>query len=174
MPLAGAVLGADPHPKRLQGFLYSREALRLILCSLNLPSDINSLVLTNYHSLKHSPEIVLSLSHTPGAGAAILGFRNHFRSIGIDVENENRVVSSLVKEKIAHPEDYKLRNIEMWCLKEAAFKCLMNTDLFEQNVRFADIQIQKDTWSHAPSGLHGALELTQVDSFVLALATLSA
>ena len=102
----------------------------------------------------------------------MLADRIFFRSVGIDIEREDRVVKDSIRERIAHKDDANFRNIEQWCLKEAAFKALMNTEQFEKPVEFSSICIGKESWSHSPSGLKGKWEMETIKLFVVARAFL--
>lgn len=165
-------LGDEIHSDRKKGFLYSREALRECLKVMHLNPEINQLRLSDYSTLTNYPQFTVSLSHTKDSGAALVGDRNTFRSLGIDIEQEERVVKDMIIERITHPDDLRLRNIELWCLKEAAFKALMNTGHFEKPVEFSSIHIGDKNWSHSPSGFKGEWELELVRPYVVARAYL--
>lgn len=163
-------LGESVHAKRKQGFQLAREALRLALRERGIEAPIEELKLNRFDSLVHFPDFTLSLSHTPKLGAAILGARNLYRSLGIDIEDKNRQVKEMIIERIAHPEDLGLRNLELWCLKEAAFKAAMNTGLFDKPIEFSSLRIQDQTWSHSPSNLTGEWRLEEYKDHLVALA----
>ena len=117
-------------------------------------------------------QFTLSLSHTSECGAAMIADRKFFRSVGIDIEREDRVVKDFIRERITHKDDTNFRNIEIWCLKEAVFKALMNTEKFEKPLEFSSICIGKDSWSHSPSGLEGKWEVETIKPVVVARAFL--
>jgi hypothetical protein len=165
-------LGEALHPDRKLGFLLSREALKLCLKEQHYDLAIGQLKLGKFHQLLSCPQFTISLSHTAGWGAALLADRNIFQGVGIDVEHEERVVKASIMVRIAHPGDVRLRNIELWCLKEAVFKALMNTDKFQKPLDFSSLEISQEGWSHSPSGLSGHWELDLVKSLVIARAFL--
>ena len=165
-------LGDDIHPDRKRGFILSRMALLRALSDMGQAASPQDLVLENYSKLKAFPHLTVSLSHTKDKGAALIADQHTYRSVGIDIEQEARLVKDLVAQRIAHPKDLKLRNIEIWCLKEAVFKALMNSGEFEQNVKFSSIQIEDKKWSHSPSGLKGEWEIDLINSIVIARAYL--
>lgn len=170
--LAELALGKEVHQDRKTGFILSRMALKNALKAQGINLSVDELLLSNYHQLHHSPDLTLSLSHTKHYGAALIGKRKDFLSLGVDVEHEERLVKESIKERIAHPEDASLRNIELWCLKEAAFKALMNTGRFEKPLEFSSIEIGDHQWLHSPSGLAGEWRLEKIDQAMLAMAFL--
>lgn len=165
-------LGDDVHSNRKNGFLLSREALFNALKEAHINANISDLTLEGYSTLPRFPQFTISLSHTKECGAALIADRQTFRSVGIDIEQEERVVKDSIAERVSNPHDTSLRNIELWCLKEAAFKALMNSGEFEKPVEFSSIEIGKGTWSHSPSGLKGEWELEMIKPFVIAKAFL--
>lgn len=170
--LSSLTLGDGVHSDRKNGFLLARQALQNCLAEVGLNVSPAGLNLRNFHQLENVEQFTISLSHTSECGAAMLADRKKFRAVGIDVEREDRVVKDTICERIAHEGDANFRNIELWCLKEAAFKALMNTNDFEKPVEFSSICIGKDSWSHSPTGLEGKWELETIKPFVVARAFL--
>jgi|SRR5690606_32599672 len=167
-------LGSDVHPNRVEGFLLSREALREAFLTFGRELPPHLLKLENYHQIKSFPEFTLSLSHSRDLGAAVLADRKEYLSLGIDIENENREVKDSIWSRVSHPQDVSLRKIELWCLKEAAFKALMNTDSFPAPIEFSSIEIQHKMFSHSPSGISGEWELHQEHGHIVAIASVKA
>ncbi|WP_408097015.1 4'-phosphopantetheinyl transferase family protein [Peredibacter sp. HCB2-198] len=170
--LAESSLGSDVHSDRKMGFLLSRDALKNALKEHGQEVSTDELKLVDYHLLPKCPQLTISLSHTKTCGAAIVAERKEFRSVGIDVEEEKRVVKDSIRERISHPKDQNLRNIELWCVKEAVFKVLMNTGLFPKPIEFGSIEVQQDRWFHSPSNLSGEWKMVQTTPYVLAMAFL--
>ena len=170
--LAQKVLGSDVHSDRKMGFFLSREALKNAFELRGKKVSISELELDQYHEVKGFPHLTISLSHTKKCGAAIIAERKDFLSVGIDVEDEGRVVKDSIRQRIAHPEDATLTNIELWCAKEAVFKAIMNTNRFEKPIEFGSIKILRDQWFHSPSGFSGEWKLESVRPFLMALAFL--
>lgn len=160
------------HPGREESFLLGREALRLALCELGKDTDLKKIKLKAYDGLQGHPELTLSLSHTEKCGVAALANRSAYISLGVDVEREEREVRDEIVRKLSHPEDLSLRNIEIWILKEAIFKCLSNSHRMEKDPLFTDIRISEKTWSHSPSGLKGEWEMQILKPYLVGLATL--
>lgn len=166
--LVKSCLGESVHPERISGFILSRMALQACLKEKGILTVIPELVIENYRETPSAPQFTISLSHTPEAGAALIAPREKFVSVGIDIEHEKRPVKDSIIERISHPEDEALRNIELWCLKEAAFKALMNTGRFQKPLEFSSIKIGNHFWSHAPTGLEAPWELENVNSMLVA------
>lgn len=170
--LAEKVLGTEVHPNRMRGFILSRQALLECLRESGHTISIDQLTLSDYCSLTAFPQFTISLSHTSEKGAALIADRKNFRSVGIDIEQEHRVVKESILQRISHPHDLKLRNIEIWCLKEAVFKALMNSGNFEKPLEFSSILIEDQRWSHPPSKLSGEWELESQNQYIIARAFL--
>ena len=170
--LSSLTLGEGVHSDRKNGFLLARQALQNCLAEVGVKVSPARLNLRNFHQLENVEQFTLSLSHTSECGAAMIANRKFFRSVGIDIEREDRVVKDSIRERITHKDDANFRNIELWCLKEAVFKALMNTEKFEKPLEFSSICIGKDSWSHSPSGLEGKWEVETIKPFVVARAFL--
>ncbi len=165
-------LPGDVHSDRKNGFLLSRQALIYALKDQGLEISAGALQLVSYSQIRDLPQFTISLSHTKIAGVALVGDRKTYRSLGIDIEQEERIVKDSIKNRISHPADKNLRNIELWCLKEAVFKALMNTGEFEKPLEFSSILIEDKKWTHSPSGYEGEWIFESVTPFVMAKAFL--
>jgi 4'-phosphopantetheinyl transferase EntD len=171
--LIAATFDSALHPDRLNGFLLSREALLQCLQELGHSPSPLQLLLNNERALLNFPQYAISLTHCKVAGAAVVVGKNKFKSVGIDIEQETREVKENIFNRIAHPQDASLRKIELWCLKEAAFKCLMNSGRFFAPIEFSSLQVSSIHWSHADSGLSGSCELETHQGLIMAKAYLN-
>jgi 4'-phosphopantetheinyl transferase EntD len=167
-------LGDTVHVDRKNGFLLSREALQSCLKEKGLTVSPRKLMLENFHKINGLNQFTISLSHTKECGAALLADSSIFRTVGIDIEHEERLVKDSIRERIENRSDATLRNIELWCIKEAVFKALMNTDQFEKPIEFSSIEIHKNYWTHSPSGLKGEWEIETKKPYLVARAFLKA
>ncbi len=158
------------HTGRLSGFLLSREALRLCLEERGVSAPPRLLTLKSFDALHHFSDFTISLTHTSDCGAALIADRQAYRGVGIDVEHDERVVKQTIMERISHPSDSALDNLELWCLKEAVFKVLMNARASDRPVDFSSIQIGNQRWLHPQSGSEGSWELERVRPYVVARA----
>jgi hypothetical protein len=167
--LAASTLGLEVHPNRRQGFLLSRQALQKAFLDFGITVEVLHLQLDHYDALKNFPDYTLSLAHTSLWGAALVGEKKKFVSVGIDIEPLKRIVKDPILQRISHPEDLKLEPIVHWALKEATFKTIMNTRGFDQNPEFSSILLGDKVWSHS-SGLAGKWDLEFTSELVVAKA----
>lgn len=168
--LATLELGSTVHPDRLLGFCLAREALRLCFSKEKIFLSISQLKIQNFKQILAHSEVILSLSHSKDAGAAVIANKKIYRAIGIDLERQTREVKDSIALRIANKNDLPLDKIKMWCVKEATFKALMNTGVFLKNIEFSDIEIKATTFTHSPSGISGEWDLENLMPFVLAKA----
>lgn len=168
--LALEQLGSKVHPSRQRGFCLARSALRDCFQELGYEIPLSELVIENYKTLKAQPGFTLSLTHSHEWGAALVGNLKEYVSVGIDVEARSRTVKPAILERVSHPLDHALLPIEIWALKEAAFKTLMNTGKFSQNEEFSSIQITDGFWLHSPSNTKGEWKLGPHHDLVVATA----
>ena len=167
--LVNQSLGEDVHPKRALGFCMAREALRECLATLNIHLGVKDLVLKGFGQVTGVDSVQLSLSHSSDFGAAVVADASKIVSVGIDLEPLSRVVKPLILARVSHPQDLDLSPLSIWALKEAIFKCLMNTHKFEHPLEFSSIRIGDQTWSQE-SGLAGDWKLVQEQGQLVALA----
>jgi 4'-phosphopantetheinyl transferase EntD len=160
------------HPVRRQSFRLSREALRLALADAGKHVPIPELRLRGFGGIELFPELKVSLSHTRTGGAALVAKAIDYLAVGIDLEEETRTVSEDVIQRIRHRQDQSLRNLELWCLKEASYKCLSNSGLAADPIPFSGLIIGPGTWAYPPAGVQGTWELKAEQGFLLALAFL--
>jgi phosphopantetheinyl transferase (holo-ACP synthase) len=160
-------LGPGVHPGRQKGFCLAREALRLALKEQGEKVEISDLGLQQHCEVSKAKKWTISISHTPLWGAAIIGDKKEYRSVGIDIEPMVREVKQIIRERISHPEDMNLRNLELWCVKEAAFKAAMNTLIFEKPIEFSDLLITHEKWTHLPSKIQGEWHIQNLHEHML-------
>ncbi len=125
------------HPARVQGFLLSRLALQTVLSA-----ELHELELIDHHKLPARPNTFVSLSHTKDA--AIVWVRDQ-KGHGIDIERIDRVLKDSIWERISNSsDDQSLSRIELWCLKEAAFKSLSNSGHIQGPIPFNEIILKNN------------------------------
>ena len=162
------------HINRIKGYALAREALLELLKDQNIHLGPKDLKLRHYHSLLNVDHYTLSLGHTSLMGAAFLISKEKYRSVGIDLERNNRIVKDAIYNKMKHPQDEIIHPLQLWTLKEACFKALMNTEKFEKNIEFNSIQIlANQTWLHS-SGESGGWESFSEDDHMISLAWIKA
>lgn len=108
-------------------YLNSRTSLQKLLLTQGFRvNDLKvDLELINFQNLPKFPDYLVSLSHTKGAGAAVIALKNEYLSLGIDIEWNERIMKPGTEKFYRHPEDSLYENnLELWTMKEAAFKAL--------------------------------------------------
>ena len=160
------------HPARIQGFYSSRNALLECLRGFQPKASFKDLHLKDYKELESFPDYVLSLSHSPLAGAAVLAPKSEFDSVGIDIEIRDRLVKESILARVTTNEDFTLPGIQTWCLKEAIYKCVSNSKKFNGVLEFRELRILDGKWTHSPSGLSGEWIQFEEKDHQVAIATL--
>lgn len=102
-------------------------------------------LLNTQHKNRDSTEIV-SIAHTKGAVAAAGSTGKSHHTIGIDIEHQSRQIPTVLKKYYLTSEDLHtgLNTLQLWCLKEAAFKCLDN---FSKTLSLKHIRIKQQNSS---------------------------
>ncbi len=168
--LSLAELGENAHSNRVKGFCLAREALRQCFSEKGIDLKIPELRLKKYSKVQGHSSLTISLSHTPECGACVVANSDQIISVGIDIEPLTRLVKPMILERISHPDDLEIPDINLWSLKEACFKALMNTEKFNLPQEFSSLIIYKDRWCHGPSSIQGEWSLQKIDGLILALA----
>ncbi|MFY7992225.1 MAG: 4'-phosphopantetheinyl transferase family protein [Bacteriovoracaceae bacterium] len=154
-----SVLPQETHPERAQSFLLSRLALKQALESvMGHVVPLEKLTLTHHHQLRFYPDYFVSLSHTKEAAMAwVRTTRGH----GIDLERADRVLKDSILERIRHTDDNSaLSPIELWCLKEAAFKALFNAGHISGPIAFKEIRFEQEgKWQWREISGHSLISL---------------
>lgn len=114
----------DFHANRKKEWALARLCLAQCFENHGIKLSPASTVFKNHHEISHLPAWRFSLSHSQDVAAAWLMPAAQIRGMGVDVEMAHRKVPPQVKARLAHKLDSKLSDIELWTLKEAAFKAL--------------------------------------------------
>ena len=105
--------------------LAARNCLKSLLTKYNIPLKKDLPQIIDHIYLKNFPSIKVSLSHTRGYVAASFENSSKILSIGIDIEIFSRPVKPGIEKFFVNSEDdSKYSLLELWTLKEAAFKAL--------------------------------------------------
>lgn len=148
-------------------FTNSREAQARLLRAQGLKiTDLRAdLELENFQLLKKFPQFVTSLSHTRGAGASVLADRVDFLSLGIDIEWSDRAMKKEAERFFRHPDDSVYENnLELWTMKEAAFKALSPLG-FNGVLVLSKILIQNGIfWTREHPEITGKVELQKISA----------
>src|SRR5690606_6721348 len=102
--------------------------------------DFGQLEIQDHLYLKAHPEFKVSLSHTRGLSAAVLG--ENCASVGIDIERIDRRFNPATQKYYLTTEDRRdLTALELWCIKEAAFKAFAPLKTYQT---IKDVLVLKD------------------------------
>ncbi|RPJ78798.1 MAG: 4-phosphopantetheinyl transferase family protein [Alphaproteobacteria bacterium] len=145
----------------------SRLALKKLLeLKGHLVSDLkNDLQLVNFQNLPKFPEYLISISHTKGAGASLLALKKDYLSLGIDIEWSDRHFKPEAQKFLRHIDDSTTENLlELWTMKEAAFKALSPLG-FPGTLVLSKIIIQNgEFWTNEKKELRGKVETLKLSS----------
>lgn len=161
--LAIARMG-DVHANRRQEWALARAALSLAFSKHGVSLRPEHCVFKGHHELTQFPQWRFSLSHTKDAAAAWLAPTNTVRGLGLDIEYKDRKVSASVKARLAHPEDMPLPTLELWSLKEAAYKAI--PAMAQENIWLNRIKISPGQFELTDSPFRGQWE-TSLDGELL-------
>jgi phosphopantetheinyl transferase (holo-ACP synthase) len=95
-------------------------------------------------NLKSALSSCNSISHTRGAAAFVWGDGTEITAVGVDIEPKNRRLAAKYEKFFLNRSDVTidLDRLSVWCLKEAAFKCL---DRFEGRAGLLDVEMCPDS-----------------------------
>jgi phosphopantetheinyl transferase (holo-ACP synthase) len=98
----------------------------------------------NHQFLKRDPSIKVSLSHTDHKALASVSSCEEVLSIGVDLESEDRPIKEGIKKFYIRDEDEIENELELWCIKEAAFKAISPLYKGDKRLVLKDIIVLKD------------------------------
>ncbi|MCE3014059.1 MAG: 4'-phosphopantetheinyl transferase superfamily protein [Proteobacteria bacterium] len=158
----------DVHANRYKEWALARLCLELCLEDLGLARRAQDLVFKSEHLLEGIPSVSFSLSHTKTWAAALLASTQTARLVGVDVELKTRKVPDNVKHRLLHPQDSKLQAMELWVIKEAAFKSLPR--LAQEGIWLNNIIVRDGHFELENSPFKGRFELSDLGEVMLAKA----
>lgn len=157
---------------RREHWINSRKALAACLKDLR-GTDLNhssEFSIQNHHHLKAFPEILVSISHTRGAGAACTVQKSSkYLGVGIDIEFVDRVIKVGAKEKFLNPTDQGETDLHLWTGKEACFKAASFFWNREKTFILKDIQLSGENFE-IDSLLRGKCEFNIEGDYLCAIA----
>lgn len=115
---------ADVHANRQKEWALARLCLAQCFEKHGIDLNPTQAVFKNHHEVAHLPAWRFSLTHSKDVAGAWLMPAALVRGLGVDVELTQRKVPPQVKARLTHQQDIKLSDLELWTLKEAAFKAL--------------------------------------------------
>ena len=139
-----------PAPKRARLHYTSRLALQ---GALKMVSDrdfleYDELEIVNHQYLKEDRRILVSISHTNDFAVASVSDSDQLSSIGVDLEVSTREIKEGIYKFFINESDQITNTLELWCIKEAAFKALSPLYQEEKTLVLKDINILKDGTFH--------------------------
>lgn len=114
----------DFHLNRQKEWALARVCLSLCFREHGIDLKPHDAIFKNFHEVAHLPHWRFSLSHTKDYAAAWLEPAVSLRGMGLDIELIDRKVPEHVKSKILHEADISVSILELWSIKEAAYKAL--------------------------------------------------
>ncbi len=129
---------SDFHLNRQKEWALARVCLSLCFAEQGIELKPNAAIFKNFHELAHLPHWRFSLSHTKNWAAAWLEPAASLRGMGLDIELLDRKVPEHVKSKILNDADISVSLLELWSIKEAAYKALpelAQTDIWLNHFR---------------------------------------
>ena len=153
----------------------SRKALLWCLAQQGIPAQIEHLDIVNHHHLANYPQILVSLAHTDCYGAAVIGQQHEYRSLGIDIELQSRLLKPETQKMFVNRDDDFDQLLPLWCQKEAAFKALSPL-VPEMNLTkplvLKDIWICNERFGLIPDQEIGKVKLLTLESLIVAIANI--
>jgi hypothetical protein len=127
---------------RLRGTCLDQILDRPCKNSLQLHARQFAWFVLNLHGPRALYSSKASLAHTKSAVAFAWGMEDDVLSVGVDIERRERHIPPQAAKFFATPKDFAtgLDLLSLWCVKEAAFKCL---DQFQQRLNLRQIIIEK-------------------------------
>ncbi|MBY0518376.1 MAG: hypothetical protein K2P81_15810 [Bacteriovoracaceae bacterium] len=160
------------HANRQREWALARICLARAFEKHSIKLDPRNCIFKSHHELAHLPAWRFSLSHTKDLACAWLEPSNLFRGLGVDIEFVNRAVPSQVKSRLAHKTDTKIPTLELWSLKEAAYKAL--PALAQSDIWLNRIIIHQGRFELESSPFHGLWTLEKDDRCIIARAWIEA
>ncbi len=136
---------SDVHANRQREWALARMCLALCFEKHGIALNPTQAVFKNHHEVAHLPAWRFSLTHSREVAGAWLMPAAQVRGLGVDVELSNRKVPPQVKARLAHKQDIQLNDLELWTLKEAAFKALptlAQTDIWLNRIIIREKQFE--------------------------------
>ena len=143
-PIPADIFNLFASKERAQSYYYSRMALLDCLQSLNQVIAFNDLNIIEHHHLEKLPHFLVSLSHTQNVGACVVAATDECRSIGIDIEFNNRIIDPRTSKFFKTTHDHGYNDLlSLWVKKEASFKALSPLNI-KKTLVLTDIWVNGD------------------------------
>jgi 4'-phosphopantetheinyl transferase EntD len=150
----------DVHPRRQLEWALGRVAWELAMAAQGF---VDPTAQWRGHQRVEGSALRFSLSHTKGYAGAWVG--QHV-GMGLDIESRTRAISEEIQTRMAHAEDLTLAPLELWCLKEAAYKSLPAE--IQQRIWLNSIAIKATSFE--AMGMEGRWDLHPHEGLIVARA----
>lgn len=160
----------DVHKNRIAEWALARLALAQCFAEQGINLIPRECVFKDHQTIASLSTWRFSLSHSKDVAAAWLEPAAKYRGLGLDVELRDRKVPPQVKARLQHPLDLAMKDLELWSLKEAAYKAL--PPLAQQDIWLNRLIISDQTFTLENSPFRGAWSLFQEAEVVIAKAWL--
>ena len=119
-----------------------------------------------------------SLSHTKNISCCVvIDDRSYpqIQSVGVDIEKSNRSIPNILHEKFIRRDEYThLSELEIWCIKEAAFKAI--SKIYFETFDLIDIKLTQKNFELIKldsTRIFGAFEFWYSDGYIISGASVS-
>ena len=171
--------------KRKDQFLLGRAAAHFALKTLLKKAGETFSIPRGKNGEPLWPEgVVGSISHTDGAGVAVVGPATEFEGLGIDIERTTRVISEGALKKIALPAErvwitedpklQKLRSLQVFCAKESIYKAYFPLTRKEMTFKDAFVRWEEEHQAFVGTLLSDLNEVHQAGDLLVVHCTVNA
>jgi len=164
------------HEERIKGFLTARLALLEAFGRLGLNLELKDLEFMELNHLPKYKEFSFSLSHSNYQSQTVAGafLSVGVKRVGFDLEWSKRKLKEGSERYFVREDDSYENLLELWCLKEAAFKSISSQ--FSPGLLLKDLWVKENQFGHFENDLKvlGEVKLEKVifleDELLLATA----
>ncbi len=158
----------DVHVNRYKEWALARLCLELCLEDMGLSRRPQDLVFKSEHLLEGIPTVSFSLSHSKDWATAFVASTQIARLVGVDVELKTRKVPDNVKHRLSNPKDSVQDAMQLWVIKEAAFKSLPR--LAQEGIWLNNIIVHHSSFELEGTPFKGSYEVSEFEEVLLAKA----
>lgn len=156
------------HSRRREEWALARLCLEMCLEDLGHFLKPSEIVFKNNHFIEKIDHLSFSLSHTKSWAAAFVAPVARARQVGLDIELKGRKVPDNVKHRLTNPLDISLSPLELWVIKEAAFKSLPT--IAQQGIWLNHIIIKEEAFEVENTPFKGSYRLDQSEDLIISQA----
>jgi len=158
----------DVHANRYKEWALARLCLEKCFHDLGYHLKPHEFVFKNENLLEGFQHLSFSLSHSKNWAAAFVGSTQLARLVGVDIELKNRKVPDNVKHRLTNKSDQIKNPLELWVIKEAAFKSLPR--LAQEGIWLNNLVVKESSFELEGSPFKGSFELQEHTDVLVAKA----